>query len=463
MLKKGILAVFKTNVIVLLFNLITNFLLPKYLSVEAYASIKAFQLYVLYIGVFHFGYCDGVYLRYGGKTIGNIDKHELKNDVSTMCLYQLGISILVIASNLFIHDFSWLAFSVAILPLNMVSYYKLLCQATGEFTRYGNITNVTTVLMFAINIGLLFLADIQKDAVPYIVAYVVLDIGIWLGLEWYIPRTFQLLGVKGKFDIRLVLQNVKDGILLTLGNLSTALFTGMDRWFVKFLMDTFTFAQYSFAVSIESFLNVAVTPVSITLYNFFCKHDEREEIKKIKDFIIVFAALLPACAFPTKWILEHFLVNYIEATRVLFILFAAQTYGIIVKCIYINLYKARRQQRSYFVKLVLVLGAGFFLNAGCYAVLHQKEAFAIGTLISAVLWLVLSVQDFKDSRLSFSDWLYLALETCALIICGYCFGAISGFLVYCIVSILLTVFFMKRTINPAMEMLGVIFVKEEQH
>ena len=106
MLKKGILAVFKTNVIVLLFNLITNFLLPKYLSVEAYASIKAFQLYVLYIGVFHFGYCDGMYLRYGGKTIGNIDKHELKNDVSTMCLYQLGISILVIASNLFIHDFS---------------------------------------------------------------------------------------------------------------------------------------------------------------------------------------------------------------------------------------------------------------------------------------------------------------------------------------------------------------------
>lgn len=463
MLKKGILAVFKTNVIVLLFNLITNFLLPKYLSVEAYASIKAFQLYVLYIGVFHFGYCDGMYLRYGGKTIGDIDKYELKNDVSTMCLYQLGISILVIASNLFIHDFSWLAFSVAILPLNMVSYYKLLCQATGEFTRYGNITNVTTVLMFVVNIGLLFVADIQKDAGPYIVAYVVLDIGIWLGLEWYIPRTFQLLGVKGKFDIHLVVHNVKDGILLTLGNLSTALFTGMDRWFVKFLMDTVTFAQYSFAVSIESFLNVAVTPVSITLYNFFCKHGEREEIKKIKDFVIVFAALLPACAFPTKWVLEHFLINYIEATSVLFVLFAAQTYGIIVKCIYINLYKARRQQHRYFVKLAVVLGAGGLLNAGCYSVLHRKEAFAIGTLISAVLWLVLSVQDFKDNRLSFSDWLYLVLETCALIICGYCFKSISGFLVYCIVSMLLTVFFMKRTINSAMEMLGIMFIKEEQH
>lgn len=66
-LQKGIIAVFLANVINMLFSLATNFLLPKYLSVESYAGIKEFQLYVSYVGLFHFGFVDGIYLKYGGK------------------------------------------------------------------------------------------------------------------------------------------------------------------------------------------------------------------------------------------------------------------------------------------------------------------------------------------------------------------------------------------------------------
>ena len=53
------------NVISLLFNLLTSFLLPKYLSVDGYAAIKTFQLYVVYVGLLHLGYADGMYLKYG--------------------------------------------------------------------------------------------------------------------------------------------------------------------------------------------------------------------------------------------------------------------------------------------------------------------------------------------------------------------------------------------------------------
>ena len=44
-LQKGIIAVFLANAINVLFSLATNFLLPKFLSVESYAGIKEFQLY----------------------------------------------------------------------------------------------------------------------------------------------------------------------------------------------------------------------------------------------------------------------------------------------------------------------------------------------------------------------------------------------------------------------------------
>ena len=74
-LKKGIIAILAANIINLIFNLFTNFMLPKFLSIDSYAAIKTFQLYTSYIGIFALGYSDGMYLRYGGKELAKI-KYE---------------------------------------------------------------------------------------------------------------------------------------------------------------------------------------------------------------------------------------------------------------------------------------------------------------------------------------------------------------------------------------------------
>ena len=52
-LKTGILNIFSANVINLVLNIITSFILPKYLSVETYSAIKTFQLYIGYAGLLH--------------------------------------------------------------------------------------------------------------------------------------------------------------------------------------------------------------------------------------------------------------------------------------------------------------------------------------------------------------------------------------------------------------------------
>lgn len=88
-LKKGIFYVFLANVINLIFNLITNFVLPKKLSIGSYADIKTYQLYVSYAGLFHFGFVDGMYIKYGGKNINSIDKRDLKINLNTLRLFKL--------------------------------------------------------------------------------------------------------------------------------------------------------------------------------------------------------------------------------------------------------------------------------------------------------------------------------------------------------------------------------------
>ena len=45
-LKKGIIRILLANILNMLFSMGTNFLLPKYVSVDTYAQIKTYQLYI---------------------------------------------------------------------------------------------------------------------------------------------------------------------------------------------------------------------------------------------------------------------------------------------------------------------------------------------------------------------------------------------------------------------------------
>lgn len=436
----------------LIFNLLTSFLLPKYLSVEAYAAIKTFQLYVTYVGLLHLGYADGMYLKYGGSDIEKLDGCSLKTDIHTMVLFQVWVSIISALASLILKDPIWVAFSISIFPLNIASYYKLLFQATGEFDKYGKITNITTFVTFFANVVLLFVLDCRTNGMLYIAFYVLVDFVVLIILERAIQEEFHLKKYHASFDLKILVSNVKDGILLMLGNLSTAIFTGMDRWFVKFLLDTVSFAQYSFAVSIENFLNVAVTPISVTLYNYFCTHKSNEDQLSLLRYIMIFGSVLPICLFPAKFILEHYLTHYLNAVNIIVFLFAAQSYAIVNKCIYINLYKAQRKQTRYFSKLIIAIGAGFAFNVLFYILLKEKVAFAIGTMFSNILWFVLSVLDFPELKISAKEYIYLVLESLMLIVFGRFMNSILGFLAFSIGTGIATWTFMNESVRQIVKM-----------
>ena len=158
----GIFAIFSANMINLIFNLLTNFLLPKYLSVEAYAQIKTFLMYVGYVGVLHLGYSDGMYLRYGGVQITPKIREALSTDIKTMRNFQLLVGILFLTVALFSRNPVLIASAIAIIPVNMTNYYKYLLQATGEFQSYSRILNFITISTAVPILGLL-LAGIREQ------------------------------------------------------------------------------------------------------------------------------------------------------------------------------------------------------------------------------------------------------------------------------------------------------------
>ena len=54
-----------------------SLLVPKMLGVEEFSYWQLFLFYLSYVGLFHFGITDGMYLKNGGLTYDEINKKEI--------------------------------------------------------------------------------------------------------------------------------------------------------------------------------------------------------------------------------------------------------------------------------------------------------------------------------------------------------------------------------------------------
>lgn len=443
-LKNGMLIVFITNVINLMFSLITNFILPRFLSIDTYAGIKEFQLYMSYIGLLHFGYVDGVYLRWGGKEISEKDGNSFKISLVTLEWLEIVISLIIAATAVALSNSLLLFFALSVVPVNVNSFYKYLYQATGNFDKYGCVMNLSTIATFFMNVAIVFWARLDNYQI-IILLYVMLYYIVWIVISSEFKNTYlKHINIRPHFSISELRSNVGNGFFLTVGNLASLFLSSMDRWFVKVLLYTSDFAFYSFAVSVEGMLNIAITPVTTTLYNFFCREKDNAEYVKITSYVVLFSTLLPLAAFPVELIIDLVLVKYKASETVIVLLFASQMICFVINSVFVNLYKARRQQKTYFVRLVTVLLIGFILNALSYNLIGTNDGFAVATLVSSSIWLFFSFCDFKDIGIKKTDILYLLMQVMAFVLIGFHCGPIAGCILYLIVCAVFGIGFMKE-------------------
>ena len=441
-LKRGMIDVFFANAFSLLLGLVTGFIMPKMLSVDSYAGIKTYQLYVSYIGFLHLGFVDGIYLKFGGYEYSDLDKKQLQKPYVTLILFQTVVAVCVIFGGMILKDDALIFFAFSIIPLNMLNFYKNIYQATGEFKKYKSILQWNTIMTFCMIVFLLFVLKIH-NYMFFFIGYTIVNLVVWILTE--IKASIACWSVK-YFDIKELVGQIRTGIVLMLGNFSSILLTSMDRWFIKLLMNTVAFAEYSFAVSMENLLSIAITPITTTLYNFFCNNKEQSRIIAIRRYLTIFSVVIASAAFSVKFIIENFLQKYSGSMQVLFLLFASQILFVPIKGLYVNLYKVEKKQNRYFTGMVFVLIVGAVLNVLIYTFLNNKEAFAIGTLMAAFFWYFLCCFDFKFLNFPIREILYSMIEVVFLCILGQLCPAISGFVFYVVGTIFLTiVFFYKES------------------
>ena len=161
---KNIVMVAIGNMFTILAGVLVGFLIPKMMvngdtNID-YGYYKIYTLYFGYIGLFHFGFCDGVLLLYAGKNFEDLDKERFRCFTKFFLVFQTLVALVILLIALpFIkteYGFIFAFIAINLLAGNITEYYQQICQATGRFKELS-LRNIIKATMNSIIIVVLYI------------------------------------------------------------------------------------------------------------------------------------------------------------------------------------------------------------------------------------------------------------------------------------------------------------------
>mgnify|MGYP003493213095 CR=1 FL=1 len=403
-MKKDILRIYGANLLKMLVTFLTAFIIPMVLSVEQYGYLKTYQFYVSYLGILHLGFCDGIYLEYGGQDINKIDKKRMACEHKTLLIYEMFIMSIFLFVGVLKGDFILVVFALTVVPGIMSTYYTYTYQAVGEFKTYTSILNLSTVTNLVANL-ILVLCHVQDYRIYVIVYCLVQYISGAIGIIFF--GRCGWINLQEKASLSILIKYIKFGILLMIGNFVYIIFLGIDKWFIKFTLDISQFSMYSFATQMMTIVNMVITPIAMTLYsNMRSRMNQIFEIR-IKNILLGILMVMPAAIFVIKFIIDNFIDKYKQVIPVMSILIIMQLFLCLNTALFVNLYKVYRQQKAYFVRLIIAVMIAFLLDLGVSIVCPCIEGYAIASLIACLFWLIENILYFKYMHLTVREILFI--------------------------------------------------------
>lgn len=447
-LKKNLLKVFTANFIALIVGIVNGFFLPAFLSIDQYAYLKTFTLYISYVGIFHFGFLDGLYLKYGGKYKDSLDRKELKFEHNFFILFQLMVTSLFLILAYLRKDLIILAFALSIVPINMQTYFSFLYQSLGEMGTFAKIKIAYPITILCLNLSFIFLLKIDHY-LPFVLAILIAYYLVYSIFEISYNKDFKINGIK-KIQLKPLFLS---GFFIMMGNLSNMFFYSIDRWYVKFLLPIENFSYYSFAVSMMGIILMMINSISMTFYPYFSRGYEVEQIKKIKIYLIIIGAISSTGYFILSLIVTNFIGNYVPSLQVISILFVGFPAIGVINALYVNLFKVNKQERRYFYKVLKMLIISIILNTLAVLINLSNFSIAIATTIAFYFWFFSSSKDFTGLETNIKEIAFIFLYIPLFLFSSIFLNYITGFVLFTLGMFVLVWLFYKKEFKELVDKL----------
>ncbi|MDE5715804.1 MAG: oligosaccharide flippase family protein [Anaeroplasmataceae bacterium] len=388
-----------SNGLTILSGILVGFIIPKIMGVTDYGYYKTFTLFSSYIGLFHFGFIDGIYLYFAGKEYKDLDKFKFRTYSRFLFLIELGVTLLVsLVALSFIGTSSMLIFlfvALNVLAINITTYFEFISQITMRFKQLS-IRSIIKCTATAVSVIVLYLLYKFSNYIPTYQIYVIIVLGInYILALWYIISYRELVfGKSHKFkeEWPAIKSFFKVGMPLLLANLIAQLVFVIDQQFVNILFSKEDYATYAFAYNMVNLITVATGAISTVLYPTL-KRMNPETIKnnyaRINAYLMIFVFFCMIIYYPLDIFIRHYLKDYISSLQIFRIILPGLAISSSISVIKYNCYKTFGKVKNYFVKSLLVLVLSIVANVIVYLLFKNMHSISIVSLGVLLVWYIL--------------------------------------------------------------------------
>lgn len=326
--KKYLLSSISSVTLVNIFSmLVTAFLtlvLPRYIDKLDYSIWQLFLFYQGYLGFFHFGWNDGIYLRYGGKEYTKLNKgvffSQFWMQVFAEILIAIGMCSLIRVDGV---EYKFVVWQLAVNTVILNSRYMLIyiLQTTARIKEYSRVLFCDRFLYIAALIFALLMNELDYTSLIYaetfskFVAYL---LAIYFCKDIVFNKLTQWV-----WSFREIWDNINVGIKILFSNIASILLIGIVRFGIEQNWSVEVFGEISLTITLSQLFITFITNIGMVIFPLLKQMNE-ERMKTMYNQLYTALSVFLLCGmalyYPGRLLLECWLPEYASAIKYMGIL-----------------------------------------------------------------------------------------------------------------------------------------------
>ncbi|MDT2433692.1 hypothetical protein ACO0KD_00060 [Enterococcus avium] len=436
------------NFFVLGISVLLNLFVPKFIGIKEYSYWQIYVFYSSYVGFFHFGWLDGIYLKIGGEEYSDLDHDNLGSQFWYLFIFE---NILSIAMIILIFLISNSPTKIIILSLtalvsvirNCNTFILYVFQSTNRIKEYAQISRndryfyVLFLSIYIILGGNDYIVMIVLDIISRML------VTVWGGIKlrdtlFHKPMNIQIIS-------REILDNIKIGSNLMISNIAGMFIIGISRVLVEFKWNIEVFGKLSLTLSISNMFMTFINAVGIVMFPLLRRTDTSKLTELYENLRNIFVPV-SYCALifflPIKRILGIWLPLYKDSLVFMGILFPMIIYEGRMSLLVSTYLKTIRKEKiillanliSLFFSLILSIITTILLNNLLLTVGIIVASLALRCIVGELLLVRLLNLKLKKKLI------FETLLTLAFIFGNVFLRDLIGFLLYVLIFIIYAVY-----------------------
>jgi len=365
---------FSVNFISLIISVLMVALLPKVMGVEDYGAWQLYLFYLSYVGFFPFGWIDGIYLRYGGKTYEELDKKIFSGQFYALAILESIIAMCFIlyakisVQDVYVSTVIQFISIVGVFTV-LVAFTSFIMQFTNRIKDYAKLVLYERVLFF-----ICVLVYIKLGFIGY-KGLLAISLATKLGMLFfscYLIKEVVQSNVGRLGDVFSEMRaNIIVGSKLMFANIAGMLLIGIVRFGISQGWNIAIFGKVSLTLSVSNFLMVFISAISVVLFPIL-KRINQDNLPKLyivlRNCLTVPLLGMLLFYYPLKVLLSMWLPKYADSLIYMAILFPVCLFESKVSLLINTYLKSLRQEL-------------LMLRINCIAVIISGLLTFIGVII----------------------------------------------------------------------------------